>query len=1181
MNWSISLLFLSALFAKSCCGEEVYVTAFPNGVPCPLYAEICHDISFYSAQVNNIGNNTEIIFLEGTHQLPSEGIVIQHVVNVTLRGVGNGSASVLQCSESGGIVLVFTEYISIAQLTFRNCGTAYENYSLAINVPFSNCETTCNDNVSSLLIYYSVFMTIMSVNIYNSTCNGLIFKSVVNINISNSEFINYNPPDTCVVACGISGIFNDSTYAKVTGNSFVNIENTNVNLSMNGLCLTFLQQSYLVNCTVKSSHFMHSKRTSVYISAYGSCQYNLNFDQIVSSYSMGTGIAFNAYDCGIHKSIPLIVVSNSTISYNFVIGFSVYWRGNDSGKLSISSSIFTENSGSGISALGIYQNNHVLDGGNYLQVTLIDLQFRQNKQNYFLIKAIEASKQTQFTVSLSNLKQISFTHCTFTDNIGSAIFVYDSVVTFSGTNTFMNNTGVNGGGLYITNGFIVLSSQAHLHFINNHAENNGGAIYVEQRLLQLYDNEGGVLSYCFYQLQERITGTIFVFQNNTAGTAGSAVYAGLVDNCISIATQMSDQGLFSSISSFIFNQTGNTVISSNPHQVCFCSNESSNCYEINRHFTAFPGEIINVSIVLVGEQNGYTSGIVQIASNSSVQPLINMKLDQSCTQLSYTVLVDNSSVTEIIVNLTVAEIEYDLFQRPLTLNVTVVPCSEGFELSNETKICECFENISKYQSDVHCFSSSQTIQRSSGSSVWIGKAEQTCTVVVLNCSFDYCNSDEKNLKNLKSLTESDKLCNNSRTGRLCGKCKDNYSLILGSNKCWDCSNKSGHAAIIIVISIMGILLICLIFLINLTVSVGTINGLIFFANIVKLYEPFFPIESIPFLSQFISWINLDMGIETCFYNGMNAHEKVGLQFLFPFYLWLIVVVVIIASKRSSRIARFTGNNTIPVLATVILLSYTKLLRTVIIIFLVNPYMNCSDKMYWSIDPTQEYLHGRHILLFVIGIVVMVFLIVPFTLFLLLFPLLELSSGKCRQRLSWFIITLKPFFDAYRGFHTDIFCFWPGALVVVRIGLSLTVAFPKAEPLVVLFVTMVLLISIYGVANIYKPGQYVYFLDIGLLVNLAFLANLLKIKTRDDFANKHEYPYIGITLILTFAFIVFVGVLLYHIFRYTYLRNICSRILKKRTTPIKQVPIVMTAINNVNIKKHDFSQLREALLDEPY
>ena len=478
-----------------------------------------------------------------------------------------------------------------------------------------------------------------------------------------------------------------------------------------------------------------------------------------------------------------------------------------------------------------------------------------------------------------------------------------------------------------------------------------------------------------------------------------------------------------------------------------------------------------------------------------------MNLKQSCTQLSYTVLVDNSNVRDITIDLSVAEIEYNLFQRPLTLDVTIVNCSEGFQLSNATGKCEC---LNKIADEALCFPSSQLIQRSGD--IWIGQSDiRECTIVSSDCYYSYCNADIVNI----TATDPDVQCNDNRAGQLCGRCMNNFSLVLGSNACKDCSN---NAAVLMVlpIGLLGICLVALILFINLTVSIGTINGLIFFANIVKLYEPFFPIESIPFLSQFISWINLDMGIETCFYDGMTALVKVGLQFLFPFYLWVIVVVVIIASKRSSRIARFTGKNTIPVLATVILLSYTKLLRTVITIF-SHTLIDCNNNRYWywSIDPTQEYLHGWHILLFVIGIVVMVFLIVPFTLFLLLFPLLELSSGKCRQRLSWFMIRLKPFFDAYRGPHTDIFCFWPGALVVVRIGLALTVAFSEGQTdsLVVLFVTILLLVSIYGVANIYKPGQYAYFLDIGLLVNLACLANLLKIKTRNDFAHKHKYPYI--------------------------------------------------------------------------
>jgi len=61
----------------------------------------------------------------------------------------------------------------------------------------------------------------------------------------------------------------------------------------------------------------------------------------------------------------------------------------------------------------------------------------------------------------------------------------------------------------------------------------------------------------------------------------------------------------------------------------------------------------------------------------------------------------------------------------------------------------------------------------------------------------------------------------------------------------------------------GIVLVVFLMLFNLTVSVGTINGLIFYANIVRANQAiFFPHgTNNEFLSIFIAWLNLDLGIE--------------------------------------------------------------------------------------------------------------------------------------------------------------------------------------------------------------------------------------------------------------------------------------------------------------------------------
>ena len=54
---------------------------------------------------------------------------------------------------------------------------------------------------------------------------------------------------------------------------------------------------------------------------------------------------------------------------------------------------------------------------------------------------------------------------------------------------------------------------------------------------------------------------------------------------------------------------------------------------------------------------------------------------------------------------------------------------------------------------------------------------------------------------------------------------------------------------------------------NLTVSVGSINDLLFYSNMVKLNKHvLFPNRQIPVLIQFIAWLILDLGIETCVFN---------------------------------------------------------------------------------------------------------------------------------------------------------------------------------------------------------------------------------------------------------------------------------------------------------------------------
>ena len=172
-------------------------------------------------------------------------------------------------------------------------------------------------------------------------------------------------------------------------------------------------------------------------------------------------------------------------------------------------------------------------------------------------------------------------------------------------------------------------------------------------------------------------------------------------------------------------------------------------------------------------------------------------------------------------------------------------------------------------------------------------------------------------------------CDFNRTGILCGQCRRSFSLALGSLHCIQCSNN--YIALILFFMMAGVTLITVMFLFQLTTSVGTLNGLFFYANIIQAnQQAYFPRATINVFTTFISWLNLDLGIETCFYDGMDIYAYSWFQFLFPFYLWFLVGCIILASRYSRSIAKRFGQNPVAVLATLFLMSYSKLLQAVIV-----------------------------------------------------------------------------------------------------------------------------------------------------------------------------------------------------------------------------------------------------------
>ena len=229
---------------------------------------------------------------------------------------------------------------------------------------------------------------------------------------------------------------------------------------------------------------------------------------------------------------------------------------------------------------------------------------------------------------------------------------------------------------------------------------------------------------------------------------------------------------------------------------------------------------------------------------------------------------------------------------------------------------------------------------------------------------DYCLPHSFNI----NLLHPDQQCQFERTEILCSQCQQNLSMVFGSSRCMKCTNL--YILIVIIIIVAGIALVVFLYLLNLTVTKGTINRIILYANIISINDSIFLTNNNVFapLKVFISFTNLDLGIETCFYDGMESYTKMWLQLLFPFYLIIIAVFIILSSHYSFRIFRLTYSRSLPVLATLFLLSYTGVLRTVLTVLFsystITHLPSGHQQIVWSIDASVPLFGVKFTILFV-------------------------------------------------------------------------------------------------------------------------------------------------------------------------------------------------------------------------
>ena len=786
-----------------------------------------------------------------------------------------------------------------------------------------------------------------------------------------------------------------------------------------------------------------------------------------------------------------------------------------------------------------FSKNQVFVSNSLIMYTVLLLEaaevyVRNSTFNFALVGAIRSTMVCSGIVYFQN----SYTHLS-----GGAVALYSSSVLiidkYASVN-FVNNNATNGGALFIDQSSTInFTSPCNVTFINNTAYLSGGAIYV-QEVNRLFEK-----SRCFFQFNETSNTEQYdvnvYFEGNHADEAGSVLYGGAIDNCILYCNNMcnsSSGSIFDMITHVGNHDDSVSIYSSDPIMICYCNlSMPLNCSDtLNNSIVIYPGEEIPLPIITLGQRNGAAPGIIYIYYNDGRDVIIISVLRSKNLCDVYSIPYRK----EIGLYYQFMTIRSSLIFRSgidtIALNISVLPCPIGFDIDNTLFKCICNDLLQSH--GLTCEIKGMVLSWPSGEK-WIGNTSHGVLGIVDDCPYDYCR-DTANL----SILNPNLHCSFNHCGVMCGQCCGGLSMKFGSSQCGNCANY--YMLLLIPFAIMGVVMVYVLAVINFTVTSGTINGLILYAFVIKLNAQIFFLPScggeykvVKIISGFVAWLNFDLGIETCFYDGMGSIGKVWLQFVFPGYVIAIIVVIVFAGSVSNTVSRLCRRyHMISVIGTLVLLVYSKMLRVILNIFTFSRIYTSttSSQFVWSYDGNVPYVGTDHIGLFIVGVLVTVVFIVPYTLLLLLTQYLVRLS---HWRIFRWMNNIKPLVDCYEAPFKDQYRFWTGAMLIYRIALGIITTLFSQEPTLILLAIVVLhaaiLFSGFAIYKSWIISALESVLHISLITNSLMLFILVQ--------SNYQCPSLATAIFGSVAFLCFLGILAHSIYAYVQLN--CKRAIGPR------------------------------------
>ena len=661
----------------------------------------------------------------------------------------------------------------------------------------------------------------------------------------------------------------------------------------------------------------------------------------------------------------------------------------------------------------------------------------------------------------------------FRNNEGSAVYLASSALQFySGSyGEFTNNSGFNGGAIS-SHGFssIVLNDRTEIIFDGNRAKRRGGAIHYAS--IDKHDDTSS--RSCFFQYDgtekdpalRNITLTFIGNEAENLGgrqvdRIGNSIYVVNLRPCIYLCLHINRHPTTENV----FDCIGNFSFENKSYEVSTSGRFLNGTNEVLK---AIPGQVVHINISMTDDLSQPTTGsyyaLVE-GNNTSYLRIKNSSSIISDNQIRIYGKPDDKGT------LTLSKLGF----RTVSTNyeVEMVQCPPGYIFNEGNLECQCGDGEWKSISMCDPTFSNAILKRG----YWIGYVLKGNESILMEgyCPKYYCyyNKHQKNLHILPNMSNSSildmSICAN-RTGRLCGKCREGYSVFYHTSVRTCRQNRLCSVGwlfyFISELFPLTIMFIVVIFF-DIRFTSGYATGLIFYAQAFDSLSihakdfinfPDGVYELIQINTLIYSFVNFDFfnhqHLSFCIWKRASTLDVLIFKFVTIAYaillimitIWLMNVCIVCRHCKFLHV-RTVKNSVIHGLSALLVMVYGQCAKISFYIldytdlFTANIDGTKSIRVV-SLDGSMDYLNGSHLAYAIPAIVCILTLILIPPILLILYPLVfkifhylgVKESSKFHHLFLNQLTKLKPFLDVFQCDFKDNFRFFSGLYFIYRVTL---------------------------------------------------------------------------------------------------------------------------------------------------